>query len=186
MTDRDINLGSAIREARLAAGLTLVALGQSIGRTAGYLSQVEHGKIRPSLEALRNISNAIGVHPSWFFSSKADGETTDPFIVRKNGRRKLSYSGGVVNELMSPNLNGPLELLMTVLEPGAASGDEATHRGHECGVIVKGKLGFSIGSKEYLLEEGDSFSFSSDTPHNFFNPTAEETKVVWVLTPPVL
>ncbi|MNR67568.1 DNA-binding transcriptional repressor PuuR [compost metagenome] len=56
--------------------------------------------------------------------------------------------------------------------------------GHEAGVVLKGKLELWIGEQHFTLEEGDSFSFASSTPHRYRNPGDTQTELIWVVTPP--
>ena len=53
-------LGKRVRYHRKRAGLTLEALGASIGRPASYLSQLENGLTTPQDEAIECLANALG------------------------------------------------------------------------------------------------------------------------------
>ncbi len=48
----------------------------------------------------------------------------------------------------------------------------------------KGKMKITLGNKEYLLEEGDSFYFNSTIPHVYENYDDEVCISVWAMTPP--
>jgi transcriptional regulator with XRE-family HTH domain len=54
------SLGQRIRDHRTALGLTQAQLGAPVYQ-GGYLSDVEHGRVTPSLEALEHISRRVGV-----------------------------------------------------------------------------------------------------------------------------
>jgi mannose-6-phosphate isomerase-like protein (cupin superfamily) len=41
-----------------------------------------------------------------------------------------------------------------------------------------------IGDDCFVLNEGDSFSFPSTTPHRYRNPGDTEAVVIWAITPP--
>jgi len=58
-------LGARIREARLAAGLTQVELGERIGRTQAVVSAWERGERRPSVDALVALAHALGRSTDW-------------------------------------------------------------------------------------------------------------------------
>jgi hypothetical protein len=78
---------------------------------------------------------------------------------------------GVCEELLSPNLRGPLELLLSTIEPGASSGEEPySLNRHEAGVVVQGTLELWVGERHVILEGGDSFTFASTQPHRCRNP----------------
>jgi class 3 adenylate cyclase len=92
---------------------------------------------------------------------------------------------GITDELLSPNLAGALELLVSRFPAGSASGTQPyTHRGEEGGLVVEGMLELWIENEKFLLKAGDSFSFPSTKPHRYRNPSKRETVVLWVITPP--
>ena len=96
----------------------------------------------------------------------------------------MSFTGtGIHEELLSPNLSGPLELLLSTLEPGADS-DFYSHDGAEAGYVLSGKLRLWINELHFDLDAGDSFSFRSTDTHRCRNPGKVPTQVVWVITPP--
>lgn len=183
--DIDDAVGREIKLLRKARGKTLTDLSKDTALSQGYLSQIERGVSSPSVKALHSISRALGVTISWFFSrNDPDGDLKD-LVVRADSRRKLSYASGITDELLSPNLGGAIELLRCIFKPGAKSGDKPyTHQGEEAGVIIKGVLHLWIGDQHVVLNEGDSFAFSSETPHRYANPTEHETIAIWTITPP--
>jgi len=106
-------------------------------------------------------------------------------VVRRTRRRRLDYSAGIVDELLSPSLSGSLELLSCRLPPGATSGDNPyTHQGEEAGIVIRGKLELWVDGKTFQLEAGDSFGFPSSLPHRYRNPGRDETEIIWAITPP--
>jgi transcriptional regulator with XRE-family HTH domain len=180
-------LGELIRDLRRARGLTLQELADDIGKSVGYLSQVERNKSTLSIAALMDISRALGVPMNWFFQVAADQpEDERDTVVREGSRRRMDFTNlGLREELLSPNLRGPLELLLSVIEPGASSGEEPySHSGHEAGLVIEGTLDLWVGERHFRLQPGDSFSFKSTEPHRCANPGDVVTKVVWVITPP--
>jgi XRE family transcriptional regulator, fatty acid utilization regulator len=54
-------LGHRVRHYRLARGLTLVQLGERVGRAASALSALENGRREPKLSLLRALADALGV-----------------------------------------------------------------------------------------------------------------------------
>ena len=53
-------IGSSLREARLAAGLTLAQVAGPV-YSAGYLSQVERGQSSPSADAVAHFNRRLGL-----------------------------------------------------------------------------------------------------------------------------
>lgn len=179
-------LGNQIRQLRKARGMTLADLAAKTGNSISYVSQVERSISSPSVVALYEISRALGVNISFFFTEgepASNGE--DAFIVRAGRRRKVAFEAGAVDELLSPSLGGQLEMLMSRLPPGSVSGATPyTHDGEEGGIVLSGKLELWIDDKHFMLSEGDSFTFASTLPHRYGNPGTTDTVVIWAITPP--
>lgn len=56
------DFGKALKEARIAKNLTLREVGENIGKSIGYLADIEHGRKRPpDLETVRKIENFLRV-----------------------------------------------------------------------------------------------------------------------------
>ncbi len=178
-------VGGQIRELRRLKRMTLQQLADAVGVSVSHISQIERNRAKLPIGTLRSICDVLGVHITWFFPAETAAAPEERnFIVRAKHRRRMSFTGlGINEELLSPNLSGPLELLMSTLEPGADSG-EYNHDGAEAGVVVEGALELWIEGRYFRLEAGDSFSFKSTDKHRCRNPGAVPAKVVWVITPP--
>ena len=86
-------LGDEIRQLRKARALTLDQLSTLCGRSTSFLSKIERGAARPSLPALQDIAQALGVQIGWFFDeSEPVPDEERPFIVRSGRHRRLTYS----------------------------------------------------------------------------------------------
>ena len=187
------DLGDEIRQLRKVRGITLQKMADAIGKSVGFLSQVERNKTKPSVAALQDISEVLGVHIGWFFQPNISPvQEEQQYIVRSKNRRRLSYSElsdtdylGLHDHLLSTNLNGELALGISRYEPGASTGDDSyDHQGEEAGLVLEGRLELTIEDKGYRLEKGDSFSFKSQLKHRYANPSnTEQTVVVWANTP---
>jgi transcriptional regulator with XRE-family HTH domain len=178
-------LGREIRGLRKARGYTLAVLAARTGLSVGYLSLLERDLSTPSINALHAISRALGVTISWFFDAGEIPAAERDFVVRRGRRRRLDFSAGIVDELLSPSLTGALELLASRFPPGTSSGATPyTHDGEEAGVVIRGKLELWVDGKVFLLEAGDSFGFPSTLAHRYRNPDTEEAEVIWAITPP--
>jgi transcriptional regulator with XRE-family HTH domain len=178
-------IGRDIRGLRKARGVTLAGLAGASGLSVGYLSLLERDRATPSIKALHAVSRALGVTISWFFEANDVPEAERDLVVRRARRRRLDYSAGVVDELLSPSLTGALELLSCRFPPGASSGEEPySHSGEEAGVVVRGRLELWVDGRTVTLEAGDSFGFKSALPHRYRNPGADETEVIWAIAPP--
>ena len=179
-------IGQQIRDLRKARGITLEALARQIDKSTAWVSLVERNRTELSISSLKGIAEALGMQISWFF--QAQGETPErerPYIVRRDNRRQLAlHSTGMHEELLSPGLNGESELVMTTFQPGASGGETVERDAEECGLVLEGRLGLSIGDEEFELGAGDSFTIPRGSAHRSWNPGEQTTRVVWVITPP--
>lgn len=180
----ETEVGGQIRELRKARGLTLQQVADAAAISIGYLSQIERNQSSLPIGVLKRISDALGVQIGWFFQAGAAPSHEKDVVVRAGSRRRFSFTGiGIEEELLSPNLGGPLEMLLSTIEPGADSGDYC-HEGAEAGFVMAGRLDLWVGGQFYRLEEGDSFSFRSTEIHRCANSGEVAAKIVWVITPP--
>lgn len=179
-------IGHQLRHLRLARHVTLKTLAAATDLSIGYLSQLERGQSQLTVATLVRLSNALGVPASFFFSAAPiDREDERAIVVRSSGRRQLTFPGvGIRDELLSPDLAGPIEMLLCTIDPGADSGEPYQHEGSEAGFLMAGSLDLWVGERHLELEEGDSFSFASTTPHCYRNRGPIAAKVVWIITPP--
>ena len=184
--DGQRRIGAELRYLRLAKRLTLKELADQAQISIGLLSQLERGRSQLSVATLMRISNALGV-PMNFFFTKAQTPLREEgdIVVRASERRELRFPGiGVREDLLSPSLAGPIEMLLSTIEPGADCGEAYTHRGDEAGLLLSGSLDLWVGDRHFLLNAGDSFSFPSTIPHRYRNNGSVPTKIVWIITPP--
>lgn len=174
-------MGSKIRALRKDAGMTLAQLSERTGLSIGYLSQVERDISHPSIRTLTDIANVFDVSMGWLFQTPAPEQRDEGhFVVRGDKRGVMHLTPGIREEVLSPDLDGPLKLFLTTLQPGASSSSSNTsHKGAEAGLVLSGTLDLMLEGQTYQLETGDSFSFSSRVPHRFSNQSGEPVVVVW-------
>jgi quercetin dioxygenase-like cupin family protein/DNA-binding XRE family transcriptional regulator len=180
----ELTLGKTLRARRHAAELRLVDLAARSDVSAGYLSQVEHDRICPSIVALGRIAKALNTTVAAIFTELDEGTRSGACVVRRDARKTLLFPNSATrNELLVGNLQGALEVMWSRIPPGAKS-PIFRHEGEECGVIISGKLTYWVGNEEYLLEPGDAISYKSDIPHRYENRTKREVETIWIITPP--
>ncbi|WP_169566164.1 helix-turn-helix domain-containing protein [Sneathiella limimaris] len=180
-------LGAQIRDLRKAKRITISDLAERTNRSIGNISEIERGISAVTVPVLQEIALALDVELNWFFEGQAKApEKESMWIVRKDNRRILQMqSAGLTEELLSPNLSGPLEFLLTTYMPGAETGEDGRQRvGDEAGLILSGSLELKIEDETFLLKEGDSFSLPRGGKHHCKNPGETNTIVAWVITPP--
>ena len=179
------HLGRELRDLRRRRGLTLAALGTKLGRSVGYLSEVERGLTVIAVDDLRRLARLLGVPISWFLVDTANEESERGRIVRWGRRRRIgSAETGLIEELLSPALGGAFEVIHSTFAPGAERRRFLTRDTEETGYLLSGELILWIGEAEYHLTQGDSFRITRE-PARWRNPGQVPAEVVWVIAPPV-
>lgn len=187
MLERQFNsdtLGADVRAIRKARGLTLADLAQVLGRSVGWLSQVERDLSEPSITDLRHLAKALDVSVTMLARHEARAEDAG-YVVRKGARRPFgSRMSGLVEELLSPDLTDDFEMIHSTFEPGSEIGETVTRPTQELGVLLAGQLDLTIGARAFTIHPGDSFRIRGE-PFRWANPYDQPAIAIWVIAPPV-
>ena len=164
--------------------MTLADLAGRLGRSVGWLSQVERDLSSPSISDLREVARELDVSISSLFRSiAAPGE--EGLIVRADHRRPIgSREAGLVEELLSPDLTDDFEVVHSTFLPGARLPAPVTRPTQEVGYILSGRLQLEIGSQSFDLGPGDSFRIRNE-PFRWENLNDTSCIVIWVIAPPI-
>lgn len=179
-----MTLGQAIRKRRIEEKLRLVDVARKIGLSPSYLSQIERDRISPSVTALGRIAEGLDTTVATLFESTEGSRQHVSPVVRRGKRKILIYPDSETrNELLTPHLNGALEVMWSRIPPGTRS-PILQHEGEECGVVLKGQLTYWLGEEKFLLRAGDAITYRSRIPHWYENRSARAVETIWVVTPP--
>ncbi|MHA6265649.1 XRE family transcriptional regulator [uncultured Aliiroseovarius sp.] len=179
------SLGADIRALRKSRGLTLTELAAALGRSVGWLSQVERDKSDPSISDLRVIAKALGVPMSLLFAHTSALADEQGYVVRAGARRPMgSGDEGLIEELLSPDLTDDFEVIHSTFKPRSKMQTPALRPTQELGYMVAGKLDLTIGGRRFTVGPGDSFRIRNEL-HEWANPYDEPAVAVWVIAPPV-
>ena len=178
-------LGADLRAIRKARKITLQYMSDTLGRSVGWLSQVERDISQPSIDELRSLASVLDVPISLFFGqSQAKAEEVGR-IVRSGTRREIGGGEiGLKEELLSPDLTDDFEVLRSVFAPNAELTHFVTRPTQEVGYVISGKLKLWLGDQLFDLDEGDSFRIRGEQ-FKWANPYKHDAVVVWVIAPPI-
>jgi len=189
-------LGQEIRQLRRARRLTLTALASAVGKTAGFISQIERGIAKPSVKTLQDISSALSVPVGWFFvEENADsGALNQTHVVKASKRRQLRYSElrgstqlSFEDYLLSPHLNGNMVAGFTRFGPGGTWGDEMVAFDSETFIyIISGTFILEFPDRRYVLQQGDAAQYKASELHSGHCPLGEQASLLWVCSPVLL
>jgi len=179
----ELQLGTRIRSLRQARRLTLRDVAEHASVTESFLSQVERDVTSPSIATVQRIARALDLSIAQLFAEDTDSGR----IVRREARRRIAYPGlRAVDEFLTSNLAGRLQVIMSTIEPGGGTGAEPyTHDSdEEVVVVLTGVLDLWVGDEHHVLREGDAITFPSRLPHWNANHGQEPVTVIFCLTPP--
>ena len=193
---RHNTVGIEIKQLRKARKMTLKDLSKRANISVSYISTIERGSGKPSVDAIEAIANALDVDVHWFFPVRQGaGPLEKTYIVRAKNRRNLNrvYNQsadeiGYTDSLLSSSIGGRFYMGISRYAPGADRPDEPFHQhgGEEHGVVIKGELEMKLGQEVITLREGDSYSFEASILHHGRNRTENETTLVWAVSPVVI
>ena len=183
-------IGAKLRQLRLKRKLSLNGLGRHTGLSASMLSQLESGRLVPTLPTLARIAMVFDVGFERFFSVT---KITRKFvIVRANERTPLPgdpdtpFPGASLQELLvgagEKNLSAYLAEFPKHLSEEVRT---HVHPGSEWIHVLEGVLGIHYQAEDHLLNTGDSVHFDGAEPHSYFGQSEPPAKAIIIRTPPV-
>src|SRR5690606_7471888 len=151
-------LGERIRAARLERGASLRATAAAAAISPSLLSQVETGKVQPSVATLYAIVSCLGISIDDVLGDVPQDAATPvpgraepvqrgedaPAIVMENG---VTWRGLAVMD----HIDG-VDAFLVTYAPGAASSLDGTHMRHagvEYGYIVRGEMTLKLDFETY-------------------------------------
>lgn len=178
-------LGADLRALRKTRGLTLSDLAKRLGRSVGWLSQVERDLSVPSRDDLSEIASALEVSEGMLKRTKSESSGEEGYVVRKEKRRRVGPRiPGLYEELLSPDLTDDFEMVHSTFAPGSRVEDLVCRPTQEVGYLICGHLDVEIGGRLFKIRPGDSFRMRGE-PFRWSNPYDETAIAIWVIAPPV-
>jgi transcriptional regulator with XRE-family HTH domain len=183
------DIGAKLRHLRLRKKIALVDLGKHTGLSASMLSQLENGKLVPTIPTLARIATVFDVGLEFFFGEKRQKKNFS--VIRAPERIRfpeapenpeppyyfevLAY--GATDKSISAYLaDFPVSPIPTVREH--------QHEGSEFVHVLSGTLAINYQSNEHILEAGDCVYFDSSEPHSYLGKSQEPARAIVVTTPP--
>jgi transcriptional regulator with XRE-family HTH domain len=155
-------IGPRLRHIRLEKGLTIETLATATGLNKGFLSRLERGTKRPSVETVLRLSTALDVPVGLLFGEQTTDETVR--ISRAAGRnRSLEEPGDYSFELLTPQGSMMEAFLFHVGSEPSGGGQQ--HEGEEMFLVLSGTVELRTPDRSYVLEAGDCAYFPGHLAH---------------------
>lgn len=164
-------IGERIKRLRLKRSMGLVELGKHTGLSASFLSQLETGRVVPTLRNLARIAMVFSKDLSYFFEPEAHAL----FRVHKKNERVRMPQTGVENptyyfeSLAYTVPDRHLDPYYAEFVPLKGIGEVRphVHPGYEFLFMLEGELEIKHGDNANLVESGDAVYFDASTPHAY-------------------
>jgi len=183
------DIGQKLRQLRLRKKIALVDLGKHTGLSASMLSQLENGKLIPTLPTLARIALVFDVGLEFFFNDKRPKRVFS--VVRAEERMRFpeqpdSPVPGYYFEVLS---FGTVERALSAYLAEFPSGEsndtrQHSHDGAEFLHVVSGSVSIKYQSENHTLETGDSVYFDASEPHSYHGISDPPAKAIVITTPP--
>jgi transcriptional regulator with XRE-family HTH domain len=190
-------LGSRLRSARVARGISARKLAQELKCSPSHVSQIERDITAPSVSMLTALVSHLGVSMESLFSPGDTGSTAGRtaeavrsttltgerrVIQRAAQRSEIRIQHGVTSQLLLPQPEDGADFCEYIYEPGHAEGQTnelLQHPGREYGLVLEGELTVRLEFEVFVLGKGDSIAFYSSVPHRYWNASDSVARAVW-------
>jgi transcriptional regulator with XRE-family HTH domain len=164
-------IGERIKFLRQRKHMGLVELGRHTGLSASFLSQLETGRVVPTLRNLARIAMVFSRDLSYFF----EPERTELFrVLRASDRQRLPQTGAAEPAYFFESLGQvPTDQMITpYVAEFLPSGNHRQptahqHTGAEFLYMLSGRLRLMHDSRMEILERGDAVYFDPSAKHSY-------------------
>lgn len=185
------DLGAKLRHLRMRKKLGLVELGKHTGLSASMLSQLENGKLVPTLPTLARIAMVFDVGMDYFFG---DRKKKLLFNTVRNGERirfpdraDSPAPAWFFECLAFSSQSKSMQAYLATIQPRERQrAEEHVHDGAEFVYVLEGELSIIYGDEEQILKAGDSAYFDGSEPHGYRATGDANARAIVVTTPPRL
>ncbi|HLK68436.1 MAG TPA: XRE family transcriptional regulator [Bryobacteraceae bacterium] len=184
-------LGRKLRQLRLRKKIALVDLGKHTGLSPSMLSQLENGKMIPTLPTLARIAMVFDVGLDHFFGDKGGRKLFS--VVRAQERMRFPERADVPVPAyffecltFATQGKGLQAYLAEFPQRTADDGSQHFHEGSEFLFVLKGSLAIRFQEEDHELQAGDSVLLDSSEPHSYRGNGPEGATAIVVTAPPRL
>jgi transcriptional regulator with XRE-family HTH domain len=178
------SLGQRIKALRTDRELQQRQLAEKAGLTPSMVSQIESGRLTPSLHTLGKVAAAFGVPIASLFDAEPAGRI---HVTRAKDYPVVSFDGSSErwSVLGTGLFQGKIRAVVSTLGPrsrGAATDKVIIKPGQmKLFYVLEGKVGLHYNGDRHVLEAGDSALLDGGTPHGWENLGSRKARALWVI-----
>ncbi len=177
-------LGDRIKALRAERQLQQRQLAETAGLTPSMVSQIESGRLMPSLNTVGKLAAALGVPIASLFEPAPNGRL---HVSRKSDYPVVSFEGSSErwHVLGAGLFQGKIRSVMSTLGPkerGVKTDKVIIEPGQmKLFYVIEGKVALHYNGDVHRLDAGDSAYLDGGTPHGWENVGGKAAKALWVI-----
>ena len=181
MTNQDTlaaRIGSNLKQLRVESGLSQKGLAEAAQLSPTLISRIENGLVRPSIATLELIAQSLKVDIGYFFR---DEEKRQFVISYRGGRKNVPSQRGYDVETLVEDMDNHFMDPVIVSLKGKDEEDTvelAMHEGQEFMYVLEGKVEVILGSKRFVLKQGDAAYWNGNVPHKGISLSRKPAKTL--------
>ncbi len=165
------HIGERIRRLRLKKSMGLVELGRHTGLSASFLSQLETGRVVPTLRNLARVAMVFSKDLSYFFESEPAAifrvhRAKDRVRLPQTGVEPPTYTFESLGFMVPDRYMDPY-FAEFIPQEGDTEPKAHVHPGFEFLYVLSGELEVTHSEHQTRLAAGDAVYFDSATPHSY-------------------
>ena len=177
-------IGERIKYLRLKKGMGLVELGRHTGLSASFLSQLETGRVVPTLRNLARIAMVFSKDLSYFFEPEPQAmlrihRAKDRVRKPQTGAEDPDYFFESLGYLVPERGLNPYFAEFLPAKPGREARAHQ-HAGYEFLYVLSGQLDLRHGEMMHNLESGDAVYFDASITHTYLCASEQPAHAVIV------
>ena len=183
-----MDIGSSLKKIRLHKEYTITEVAQRINISVSLLSQIESGKITPSLQSLEELLKFYAVNFSDFFRQVEQKKYI--YVRESEAETMVNADHGVKLTLLASKLqNNALESFIVDLSSGAdmqlARLDDEIN-GERILYGISGTVETLLDGESFTINKGDSINFKSYVSCAIINNSPHDAKIFISGLPPLI
>lgn len=177
-------LGERIKTLRRERELQQRQLAEKAELTPSMVSQIESGRLTPSLNTLGRIAAALSVPIAALFDGQAAGRIQ---VTRRKDCPVVSFDGSSEKwtVLGAGLFEGKIRAVVSTLDPRArgVTTDKVVIKPGQMKLfyVLDGTVGLRYNGQRQTLEAGDSALLDGGLPHGWENLGTRKARVLWVI-----
>ena len=177
-------LGARIKALRLERELQQRQLAEKAELTPSMVSQIESGRLSPSLHTLGKIATALGVPIASLFAGDPSGRIQ---VTRKKDYPVVSFDGTSErwSVLGAGLFEGKIRAVVSTLDArgkGVTTPSVVIKPGQmKLFYVLDGTVALHYNGDRQMLESGDSALLDGGAPHGWENIGTKKARVLWVI-----